>query len=66
MSAEPNYDQDMRLPDGKTCGDCAHSYRCTIFGFTPSLENARCDFWPSRFRLKVTARGDADESKATP
>ena len=41
---------DMKLPEGKTCGDCAHAYRCTAFGYTDSKENTTCDFSPSRFR----------------
>ncbi len=40
---------DMLLPAGKTCGDCAHAHRCEIFGFTPSRAETMCSFGPSRF-----------------
>lgn len=46
---EPDYDAEMRLPPGKTCGDCAHCKRCcAMFGRVP--EDTSCDWWPSRFR----------------
>jgi len=42
-----NLDQ-MNLPEGKTCGDCAHCHRCTMmFGHIP--EDESCDWSPSRF-----------------
>jgi hypothetical protein len=43
--------ESMRLPEGKTCGDCKHIDRCEAFGFTYSRENTWCDFGPSRFVL---------------
>jgi hypothetical protein len=43
----------MNLPEGKTCGDCAHKRRCLAFGFTSSEGNTSCDFFPRRF-LEVT------------
>lgn len=46
---EPNYDEEMKLPQGKTCGDCAHIKRCLAFGFTRATATS-CDFHPSRFR----------------
>ena len=40
----------MNLPEGKTCGDCAHCRRCTMmFGHIP--EDESCDWSPSRFTL---------------
>jgi hypothetical protein len=46
---EPDYDAEMALPPGKTCGDCVHCRRCcAIFGHVPS--DTRCDWWPSRYR----------------
>lgn len=49
----------MRLPEGKTCGDCAHIVRCKmIFGVKP--ENTVCDFFPKRFHLRVV-----EDDKAT-
>lgn len=39
---------EMNLPEGKTCADCAHCYRCcSMFGHIP--EDQVCDFHPSRF-----------------
>jgi len=39
---------NMNLPEGKTCGDCAHCRRCTLmFGHIP--EDESCDWSPSRF-----------------
>lgn len=39
----------MELPQGKTCGDCAHVYRCTtMFGHTAA--DTYCDWFPCRFR----------------
>lgn len=46
---EPDYEAEMRLPEGKTCGDCAHIRRCSAFGFSSAV-NMSCDFHPSRFR----------------
>lgn len=43
----------MDLPEGKTCADCVHCYRCTsIFGHIP--EDEVCDWSPSRFRAAPT------------
>jgi len=40
---------DMDLPEGKTCGDCVHIYRCkAIFGHVET--DTTCDWSPSRFR----------------
>lgn len=48
---EPDYDAEMRLPEGKTCDDCAHALRCFGFGFSKSGRRS-CDFWPSKFRAR--------------
>ena len=41
---------DMDLPEGKTCADCAHCQRCcAMFGHIPGDE--ACDWSPSRFVL---------------
>ena len=33
MTPEPNYQAEMRLPEGKTCADCRHFPRCkALFG----------------------------------
>lgn len=53
MSERPlNYDpadpDKMRLPQGTTCGECAHFRRCSmIFGHTET--DTFCDWSPSRF-----------------
>ena len=39
----------MRLPDGTSCGDCAHLKRCRACGFTQSPASITCDFFPRRF-----------------
>lgn len=46
-------DEDqMNLPEDKTCGDCVHCRRCTLmFGHIPTDE--ACDWSPSRFREAV-------------
>jgi len=42
-------DTCMRLPEGKTCGDCVHVVRCvSLFGATPT--DRSCDFFPRRFQ----------------
>jgi hypothetical protein len=48
---EPNYDladpEKMKLPKGKTCGDCRHIHRCkAIFGHVET--DTYCDWSPSR------------------
>ena len=41
-------DDDMKLPKGKTCGDCLHCAWCVrIYGIKAT--NTECDFSPSRF-----------------
>lgn len=42
-------DQDMELPEGKTCKDCVNFRRCSgLFGAKETWTT--CDFAPSRFR----------------
>lgn len=49
---EPDYQAEMQLPAGKTCGDCVHCSRCcAMFGHVP--EDTYCDWWPSRYREAV-------------
>ena len=48
---EPNYDLEMKLPEGKTCDDCVHAKRCFGMGFSKS-GNRSCDFWPNKYREK--------------
>lgn len=47
--AEPDYDAEMMLPPGKTCGDCIFCrHCCAIYGHVPA--DTKCDFWPSRYK----------------
>lgn len=46
---EPDYNADMRLPDGKTCADCYAVRFCVGIGCT-TVESTKCDYWPRRFR----------------
>lgn len=62
MSTALNYnpaDPDkMRLPEGKTCGDCCHIYRCKrMFGHTET--DTYCDWSPSRFFERKAEGGAA-------
>ncbi len=44
-----NEEREMRLPEGKTCGDCVHFERCNkLVGSCVSWTS--CDFHPSRFQ----------------
>lgn len=52
----------MMLPEGKTCADCVHIRRCTMFGFTPTPEETMCSFGPSRFRAS-SAPGEGTVGK---
>lgn len=46
MTPEPN---EMALPPGKTCGDCAHWRRCKALIHDLDPKNKECDFRPSHF-----------------
>lgn len=61
MSAvERDYDAEMALPEGKTCGDCIHCRRCClIFGHVP--EDTRCDWAPSRFSPTPQAKEETHD-----
>ncbi len=48
------------LPEGATCTDCVHVYRCVmIFGVQP--ENVICDFYPLKFRASWPESGKRDD-----
>jgi hypothetical protein len=47
-------EKSMALPIGKTCADCAHVRRCTMFGFARPTDTT-CDFAPSRFTPRDSA-----------
>ena len=61
-----NYDQTdpdrMRLPQGKTCGDCANFRHCGAFYARRATDDC-CDFSPSRFRdqVAIDEAGAAEE-----
>lgn len=50
--SEPDYDAEMRLPEGATCDDCRNVSHCFGFGFSHT-GRASCDFWPSRFSRRI-------------
>lgn len=43
----------MQLPEGKTCGTCAHHKRCQML-FQCEADRTYCDFFPRRFRSVET------------
>ncbi len=46
--SEPDYRAEMKLPEGKTCGECIYFGHCKgLFGCPPT--NTSCDWHPSRF-----------------
>ena len=49
---EPNYDQDMKLPEGKTCDLCFAFRFCNGIGCTWA-GRTECDYWPNRFMERV-------------
>lgn len=51
--SEPNYEQDMKLPEGKTCDDCFAFSFCNGIGCSWPGRTA-CDYWPNRFKQKRT------------
>lgn len=53
-----DYDAEMRLPEGQTCGDCFHFRRCKGLGYT-SEARTYCDFWPRRYHPKPIAKEPA-------
>lgn len=49
MNNEPNYDADMKLPEGKSCDDCYAAHFCFGIGCSKPGRTS-CDYWPNRFR----------------
>ena len=39
----------MCLPEGKTCNDCRHYFRCFMLGVVRKQPQKNCDWWPIRF-----------------
>lgn len=55
-------DTCMGLPDGKTCGDCVHEYRCClIFGHTQT--DTYCDWFPRKYQDKRMAGAQSETPK---
>lgn len=52
----------MKLPEGKTCADCAYYKRCYALFECPST-NTECDWAPSRFRQRVISLSDEEQLK---
>lgn len=46
---EPNYSEDMRLPEGMTCADCRHGRVCNRLFGAVRRRFTSCDFWPNNF-----------------
>jgi hypothetical protein len=57
---------DMALPAGKTCGDCAGWLRCKAFIGSLKPTNTRCDWAPSAFREKATGSVSTPSNPAGP
>jgi hypothetical protein len=46
--SEPNYREEMKLPEGYKCADCRAIKFCAGIGCT-TPEATKCDYWPNRF-----------------
>ena len=43
-------DEEMKIPDGKTCADCLRFAGCKrFFGAHDITKWTSCDWWPSKF-----------------
>lgn len=42
----------MNLPEGQSCGGCAHFKRCVAL-FQCAPDNTTCDWFPRRFRVSL-------------
>lgn len=57
----------MDLPPDLTCGDCAHFARkCSWFISSLTGKETRCDWSPSRFRMKPVVGGAPEEDDPPP
>lgn len=59
--SEPNYREEMKLPEGRDCSECFAARHCIALGIT-TADRTTCDFWPNRFKLPVTIRTTTPES----
>lgn len=55
-------ESDMKLPEGKTCSDCANYEDCRRL-FLVSANSTVCDWSPSYFRQRETASSDGEQLK---
>ncbi|MEQ9948151.1 MULTISPECIES: hypothetical protein [Pectobacterium] len=60
INFDPSDPDKMRLPKGKSCGDCVHIKRCkAIFGHAET--DTYCDWSPSRAVFREEAKTDLSE-----
>lgn len=61
-------EDDMNLPNGLTCGDCAHWRKCTALIESIEPTSTTCDWAPSRFALNhakyIALRGEVERLTA--
>lgn len=50
----------MRLPEGESCGTCAHFARCQML-FRSKPDDEQCDFFPRKFRRTPSPPRQADD-----
>lgn len=55
LNYDPTDPDKMRLPVGKTCGECGHFTRTCVWLISCKPTNTTCDWSPSRFREKPNA-----------
>lgn len=48
-----------KLPEGKTCSDCAHWKRCSALIDDLEGTETHCDWAPSRFKAETSIEGGA-------
>jgi len=54
---------DMKLPDGKTCGDCAHFKRTCEWLISCNPAATNCDWSPSRFVERAESKTEVADGK---
>lgn len=56
---------DMLLPEGYTCADCAFINTCQAWGIRDKeSKNTRCDWAPSRFQISLVVVSKLKEELA--
>ncbi len=56
-------DDDMKLPDGCTCGGCLHWRRCSALMQALDQNYDHCDFAPSRYVDRASHESYAKEQR---